>query len=205
MRDRLAAALSAYTPQRLDERGDAPPDVKAAAVLVLFYEHNGEPHVVFQKRTETVDAHKGQISLPGGAVDPEDPHLLHTALRETHEEIGVHPDDVEVLGQLDDLVTISNFCVTPFVGWLKRPRAEWSYSRHEVAYLLEVPFSHLANPDNHVPDRRTIRGQDFTFPAYQFRDDLIWGATARMLANLLDVCASFETVGLASTPASSVS
>jgi len=192
MRDQLRAALAAYEPQRLDERGDAAPDIKAAAVLVLFYEHNGEPHVVFQKRTETVDTHKGQISLPGGGADPEDTDLRFTALRETHEEIGVRPDHVEVLGQLDDLVTISNFCITPFVGWLTRPREEWTFSEHEVAYLLEVPFSHLLDDANHVPDRRMVKGKEFTFPAYQFGDDLIWGATARMLSNLLDVVATFE-------------
>ena len=192
MRDQLREAMAAYEPLRVDPRAHTAPEVKSAAVLVLFYERNGEPHVVFQKRTETVEAHKGQISLPGGAADPEDIDLRFTALRETHEEVGVHPDDVEILGQVDDLVTISNFVVTPFVGWLTRPHVEWSYSEHEVAYLLEVPFSHLMDETNHVLDRRMIRGTEYTFPAYQFGDDLIWGATARMLANLLDIIARFR-------------
>jgi 8-oxo-dGTP pyrophosphatase MutT (NUDIX family) len=189
MREQLRAALTAYEPQRLDDR-DSAPNVRPAAVLVLFYERNGEPHVVFQKRTETVEAHKGQISLPGGAADPEDTDLRFTALRETHEEVGVHPDDVDILGQLDDLLTISNFVVTPFVGWLNRPQAEWTFSEHEVAYLLEVPFSHLLDEANHVSDRRMMRGKEHTFPAYQFGDDLIWGATARMMSNLLDIFAT---------------
>lgn len=191
MREQLRTALSAYEPQRHEPLAETR-DVKPAAVLVLFYERNGEPHVVFQKRTETVDAHKGQISLPGGAADPEDIDLRFTALRETHEEVGVHPDDIEILGQLDDLVTISNFAVTPFVGWLNRPLVDWSFSEHEVAYLLEVPFSHLLDKANHVVDRRTVLGKEYTFPSYQFGDDLIWGATARMMSNLLDIVASFD-------------
>ena len=106
--------------------------------------------------------------------------------------MGVHPDDIEILGQLDDLVTISNFVVTPFVGWLNRPLVDWSFSEHEVAYLLEVPFSHLLDKANHVVDRRTVLGKEYTFPSYQFGDDLIWGATARMMSNLLDIVASFD-------------
>jgi 8-oxo-dGTP pyrophosphatase MutT (NUDIX family) len=146
---------------------------------------------VFQKRTDHVRDHKGQISFPGGATDPEDETVLHTALRETHEEIGVHPEDIEVLGQLDDMVTVSNFRVTPFVGWLKRYPYQWKFSDIEVAYLLEVPIKHLLHPDTLVPDRRLINGREYIFSSYQWREDLIWGATARMLTNFLDILAGF--------------
>ncbi|NJD67048.1 MAG: CoA pyrophosphatase [Chloroflexi bacterium] len=183
MRDDLRRLLAAYVPQA--QRPDPLPP--PAGVLVLLHERPGGPHVIFQKRTESVRDHKGQISFPGGAMDPGDPHVLHTALRETHEEIGVDPGHVDVLGQLDDMVTVSNFLVTPYVGWLDRYPYEWHVSSHEVAYLLEVPLEHLLNPRNLIPDRRVINGREYTFQSYRFGDDLIWGATARMLGNFLDL------------------
>jgi 8-oxo-dGTP pyrophosphatase MutT (NUDIX family) len=184
MKEELRAALAAYAPQPSDD--DRP--LAPAAVLVLIYEHAGDYHVVFQKRTDQVRDHKGQISFPGGASDPGDESLLFTALRETQEEIGVRPEDVDVLGELDEMVTVSNYRVTPFVGWLSHYPYEWQFSDEEVAYLLEVPLSHLLNPATLVPDRRTINGRDYVFASYEFGEDLIWGATARMLGNFLDIC-----------------
>ena len=184
MREQLRKTLAGYEPQGI-ERDDS---LWPAAVLVLVYEHNGRHHVVFQKRTDRVDAHKGQISFPGGGQDPEDKgDLVRTAVRETHEEIGVHPDHIDILGQLDDIKTISNFAVTPYVGWLSHYPYEWTFSDDEVAYLLEVPVDHLRHPDTYVPDRRLVNGVHREMPAYQWKDDLIWGATARMLTNFLDL------------------
>ncbi len=188
MKGALRAALAAYGPQSIEVE----PGRALAAVLLLLYEHEGRTHVIFQKRTEHVDTHKGQISFPGGMADPGDRDLVFTALRETHEEIGVRPSDVEVLGQLDDIVTVSNFRVTPFVGWLNRYPYEWRFSDAEVAYLLEVGLDHLRDPGTLVPDRRVANGREHVFPSYRFRDDLIWGATARMLANFLDVLATVD-------------
>jgi 8-oxo-dGTP pyrophosphatase MutT (NUDIX family) len=183
MKEILRGALERYEPTVI-----APgPHHWEAAVLVLLYEHDGTPHVVFQKRTETVEAHKGQISFPGGGADPGDTDLEMTALRETHEEIGVDPRDIDVLGRLDDMVTVSNFRVTPYVGWLGRYPYTWRFSEHEVAYLLEVPVPHLLDPTNLVPDRRQVNGQWYVLPSFRFANDLIWGATARMLANFLDI------------------
>jgi 8-oxo-dGTP pyrophosphatase MutT (NUDIX family) len=184
MKELLRAALSEYVPEPLDTDLVVPP----AAVLVLLYEHKEEIHVVFQKRTESMRDHKGQISFPGGAADPEDRDLLDTALRETHEEIGVPRHDIDVLGRLDDMITVSNFRVTPYVGWLARYPYEWRFSDEEVAYLLEVPLRHLLDPATLIPDRRFINGRDYVFQSYQWGDDLIWGATARMLTNFLDIC-----------------
>jgi 8-oxo-dGTP pyrophosphatase MutT (NUDIX family) len=183
MRDDLRRLLAAYVPQTQQPDPLPPP----AGVLLLLHERPGGPHIIFQKRTESVRDHKGQVSFPGGAMDPGDPHVLHTALRETHEEIGVDPVHVDVLGQLDDMVTVSNFLVTPYVGWLDRYPYEWRFSSEEVAYLLEVPLEHLLDPRNLIPDRRVINGRDHTFQSYQYGDDLIWGATARMLGNFLDI------------------
>ena len=186
MKDALKAALATYSPQLIDHD----PGVPGAGVLLLLHAHPDGPNIVFQKRTESVRDHKGQISFPGGGTDLEDANALATALRETHEEIGVAPADIEVLGQLDDMVTVSNFRVTPFVGWLSRYPYEWRFSDNEVAYLLEVPLAHLLEPSTLVPDRRLINGREYVFSSYQWGDDLIWGATARMLTNFLDVCAA---------------
>ena len=183
MKDALRDALARYAPQEIEHDGIA----YLAAVLILIYEHEGRHYVVFQKRTNKVDAHKGEISFPGGGRDPEDADLIATALRETHEEIGAHPSDIEILGRLDDMVTRSNFLVTPYVGWLARYPYEWVFSADEVAYLLEVPIDHLQHPDTLIADRRMVNGTEFVMPSYQFGDELIWGATARMLTNFLDL------------------
>lgn len=188
MRDDLRRLLQAYQPASLDPDRPLPP----AGVLILLHERPGGPHIIFQKRTDSVRDHKGQVSFPGGVMDPGDPDIRFTALRETHEEIGVHPDHVEVLGQLDEMATISNFRVTPFVGWLDRYPYPWRFSTDEVAYLLEVPLKHLLDPANIVPDRRIINGRAYTFQSYQFGNDLIWGATARMLGNFLDLLRALE-------------
>ncbi|HXU24095.1 MAG TPA: CoA pyrophosphatase [Tepidiformaceae bacterium] len=185
-KEQLRETLAAYQPSS----ADAGPGVVPAAVLVLLHDHDGDLHIVFQKRTDKVHDHKGQISFPGGASDPEDMSLAETALRETHEEIGVLPEDVDILGQLDEMVTVSNYVVTPFVGWVARYPYEWRFSDEEVAYLLEVPVSHLLEPGTLIPDRRFINGREYEFQSYKFGDDLIWGATARMLGNFLDVAAS---------------
>lgn len=182
-RERIRSRLATYVPQTIDEQDGR----WNAAVLVLVYEHEGVPHIVFQKRTTKVEAHKGQISFPGGGADPEDPDLVFTALRETHEEIGVEPAHIEVLGRLDDMITVSNFRVTPYVGWLSHYPYGWTFSEHEVDYLLEVPVPHLRDPRNAIPDRRVVQGEVRTAYAYQWGDDLIWGATAGMLTRFLDL------------------
>jgi 8-oxo-dGTP pyrophosphatase MutT (NUDIX family) len=185
-RDQVRQLLAQYQP----ESYAAVEPGRRAAVLMLLYERSEGIHIVFQKRTETVDDHKGQVSLPGGSMDPEDDSLASTALRETFEEIGVQPVDVELLGQLDELRTSTNYRITPFVGWLKRYPYEWRFSEHEVAYLMEVPLHYLMDPQTMIPDRRIMNGKTYAFPSYQFGDDLIWGATARMVANFLDICAA---------------
>jgi 8-oxo-dGTP pyrophosphatase MutT (NUDIX family) len=185
VKESLRRALAGYQPEPIEVE----PEFPLAAVLVLVYEHDGRHYVVLQKRSEHVRDHKGQVSFPGGGMDPGDTDLMYTAIRETHEEIGVLPSDVDILGQLDDIVTISNFRVTPFVGWLARYPYSWRFSDPEVAYLLEVPLDHLLDPRTLIPDRRIIRGREVVLQSYQWGDDLIWGATARMLANFLDIVA----------------
>ena len=183
-RDQLRAVLARYEAQDVADHDGLWP----AGVLVLVHDHAGEPHIVFQKRTDRVDAHKGQVSFPGGGHDPGDTGSAFTALRETHEEIGVAPAHVEILGRLDQVRTISNFVVTPVVGWLDRFPYEWRLSHDEVAYLIEVPLAHLLDPATFVPDVRVIDGHEVVVPSYRFGGELIWGATGRMVANVLDLC-----------------
>jgi 8-oxo-dGTP pyrophosphatase MutT (NUDIX family) len=188
MKEPLRHALSRYSP--LTVVADEP--LWPAAVVALIYEHESRPHLVFQKRTSHVETHKGQISFPGGGRDETDPDLVFTALRETHEEIGVSPEDIEILGELDHIKTISGFHVTPYVGWMRRFPYTWTFSEAEVEYLLEVPLDHLLDPENFVPDRRVVDGVEHIMPSYRFGDDLIWGATGRMVSNLLEIWGGIE-------------
>ena len=173
--------LSTYEPQRLSQDGTIP-----AAVLLLLYERKGEPCILLTRRTHEVEHHKGETSFPGGACDPEDCDLLTTALRETEEEIGVRPGDVRVLGQLDDIVTITDFAVTPFVGVLSSPSYPFVINTQEVAELVEVPLRHLMDERNLEQSMRELRGRLLPILTYRYGDHRIWGATARILKNFFD-------------------
>lgn len=154
-----------------------------AAVLVLLERGPGY-RVVFTKRTDQVDTHKGEVSFAGGMRDARDADARATALRETYEELAVDPDDVAVLGELDPLVTVTGFRVTPVVGIV-----DGDYPYHpnpaEVERVLRVPMSHLRNPDHWFDDLRTWRGQVHHLRSCRFGADIIWGATSRMLQNFL--------------------
>jgi 8-oxo-dGTP pyrophosphatase MutT (NUDIX family) len=142
------------------------------------------------ERTTTVATHRGQISLPGGAWEPGDTTLQDTALRETHEELGVPPDAVEVVAELaPEYVAVSGFLVTPFIG---RTAAVPIFhpDPREVARVIEVPLAVLRDPANY---REVERGTFITrSPVYQHGTDEIWGATARMLVRILQHTAVVE-------------
>ncbi len=182
LREHLRDVLAAYEPGRSDRH-----DAKPAAVLLLLYERDDGIHLLFQERSHQVEHHKGQISFPGGARDEGDEDAAFTALRETHEEVGVLPTDVDLLGELDEIWTISDFRVRPFVGWLREWPYPFRFAPREVASLLEVPLDHLADPATLVDDVREIDGRRVVLPAYHWGEHRIWGATARILTNFLDV------------------
>lgn len=163
------------------------PDLTLSAVLVPIYEKAGECHILFTKRTDSVENHKGQISFPGGRKDDDDDDLLTTALRESFEEIGLHPEAVEVLGTLDEQRTISSkFRICPFVAAIPYPY-EFILCCEEVGELIEVPVSALLDESNFWEDVVTIDGITDTAYFYRYGDQVIWGATARILKQFIDM------------------
>lgn len=156
---------------------------RPAAVLFLLYPRANALTTVFTVRQTGLSSHSGQISLPGGRFEPADETLWRTALRETHEEIGVPPEHVEPLVALEpEYVAVSGFRVAPFIGRARRV-LEFRADPREVAGVLEVPLRVLLDPANY---REELRG---TFirqsPIYQYGEHEIWGATARMLQRIL--------------------
>jgi len=181
--ERIGRALAEYAPRHVDD-----PTATPAAVLILVYERDGEAHMLFTKRTDQVEHHKGQISFPGGASDEEDDCLMTTALRETYEEIGVRPEHVDILGQLDEMVTISDFRVTPFVGILAFAQ-EYPFvvNEQEVAQVVQVPLAYLLDEGNMELELRQHEGREVLVPAFSYDGHRIWGATARMLHQLIEL------------------
>jgi len=162
------------------------PPFARAAVLVPLFKKGGDCHIIFTKRTDTVRYHKGEISFPGGVYDEGDLELKRTALREAFEEIGLKENDVQIIGVLDDIVTITQFIVTPFIGLLPYPYP-FKLSSIEIAELIEVPMAALLDEDC-FSEREIIRGtgKEVVY-AYQYENHIIWGATARILKQFLDL------------------
>ena len=157
-----------------------------AAVLLALYPADGGLNIVLQKRSEQVEHHKGEISFPGGTVDPDDESRLSTALREAHEEMGIDPCDVEVIGRLDDTPTISDFMISTFVGVIP-PQYTFSPARAEVAEVLEVPLSHLRDPTSLRFETRLRDDKPVTLPTFVYHGHVIFGATARILDQFLEL------------------
>jgi 8-oxo-dGTP pyrophosphatase MutT (NUDIX family) len=155
-----------------------------AGVLVPLYVENGELHAVFTKRREDLRRHPGEISFPGGRYDEGESDLRATALREAEEEIGLPRDAVEIVGALQPTPTIATgYAVYPFVG-LIAPGRTWTLSAREVAEVLELRLSDLVA--GYGRRRLVRRGLPIRTDTYLVDDNLIWGATARILADLLD-------------------
>lgn len=160
-----------------------------AAVLVPIFEKEGNGHILFTKRTDQVKRHKGEISFPGGMVDKEDLDLKGTALREAFEEIGLREEDVEILGTLDDIITVTEFIVTPYIGVFPYPYP-FKVSSVEISEMIEVPISHLLDKGCFSEREIERMGRKELVYSYQFKNHIIWGATARILKQFLDLISS---------------
>jgi 8-oxo-dGTP pyrophosphatase MutT (NUDIX family) len=176
IRDRLKS----YEPRPIES-----PRAICSGVLVPLTEHEGDMSIVLTKRAQTVRFHKGEVSFPGGMCEDHDHTTLNTALRECHEEIGVAASDVEIIGRLDDMVTISGFVITPYVGIIPFPYPFRTNPR-EVAYLIHLPFAYLMETSPAM-EQTTVAGKIHNFHAIYYRGDRIWGATCRILLQLKEL------------------
>jgi 8-oxo-dGTP pyrophosphatase MutT (NUDIX family) len=183
METRLKALLAARQKQIINA-----PERVPSAVLIPIYKDKGQYHIVFIKRTDTVKTHKGQISFPGGGRDTGDKTLRDTAIREAKEEIGLRPEDVEITGELDDVITTtSNYVVTPFVAMIPWPY-KFTMEKAEVAEIINVPIAALLDKANFKTAIETINGGIIVDSYnYHYKGNIIWGATARILYKLLEI------------------
>ncbi len=157
-----------------------------AAVFIFLYPKDGDYCVLLNKRSQQVEHHKGEISFPGGAKDEEDRDFLETALREAQEEMGINPEDVKVLGQLDDFTTRSGFSIQVYVGTIDYPY-DFKPNDFEIAEVLEVPLNVLRSPSSIRMETRWEDGQYVDVCSYAYNGHLIYGATARILQQFLSV------------------
>lgn len=163
---------------------------KQAAVLILLLPHHGNDFsVVFTQRTLHLSAHAGQVSFPGGRMETTDHDAAHAALRETHEETGLDPSSVRILGQMDSYITRSGFCVSPVIGYAEAI-PEWRPDPREVEHIFAVPLSYIAAPENLTPNDCEDKKRYYVCTYEKFR---IWGATAGMLKNFIDAIMESET------------
>jgi 8-oxo-dGTP pyrophosphatase MutT (NUDIX family) len=166
-----------------------PEPSQPAAVLILFLQIRNEWHLLFIRRTHHPrDPHGGQVSFPGGRFDASDANLESTALREAEEELGLNPGNVRILGKLPPMLTITNYLVTPFVGFIPWPYPIQPHPE-EVSRVFTIPINWLANPLSHyiltrAPEaNRPTQVEVIYFHPYD--GEILWGATARMTLNLL--------------------
>jgi len=155
-------------------------NLRASAVLIPLFCKQGQYHILLTERSEEVDFHKGQVCFPGGTREPSDSSLLQTALREAEEEIGLRAEDVEILGEFDDSLTLtSNYVISPFVAFIAHPYPLQADGR-EIKEIFSVPLSFLMDEANFKQDSY----------AYEYEGHIIWGATAGILKQFVDLLKS---------------
>lgn len=164
---------------------------KAAVLALLFPDANNNMHMVFMLRKTYAGVHSNQIGFPGGKLEPADESLKGTALRETHEEIGVHANDITVLKKLTEVyIPPSNFLVAPFLGIVSQ-RPDYELEEKEVERIIEIPLKQVLS-DDFVSTKiiTTSYATDLEVPVFQFEEEVIWGATAMMLSEIKDLLLS---------------
>jgi 8-oxo-dGTP pyrophosphatase MutT (NUDIX family) len=170
----------------IDEIEGSRPHAKKSAVLVPIFVHEGEISLIFIRRASTLRTHSGEIAFPGGKVDPEDSSPKMTALREVEEELGITPERIEVLGLLKPVFTVvSNYLITPVVGYLPQGPGTFKIQQSEVAELIIIPLQTLQDPAIFHTEQWTRAEVSRTIYFYDYGSYRIWGATGRILHALL--------------------
>ena len=193
LRSRLAAVAGGSDVVYGEEiLGDLEQPPVPAAVLVPIITHPA-PTILLTRRTSHLKKHAGQVSFPGGRIDPEDRDAETAALREAHEEVGLNPAVVEVVGRMDDYVTGTGYRITPILGLLP-PGLTYNPSPREVDAIFEFPFATLLDPDAPKRQRQHVRGQWREYWVWPHPDHFIWGATAAIMHHLAGKlrCASLK-------------
>ena len=158
---------------------------RQGAVLMLLYPGSGGLNTLLTRRTETLKSHAGQIAFPGGSRDGDE-SLAQTALRETFEEVGVQPQQIEVLGTLTTIyIPVTDYEVHPFVGWMPA-RPTFHPNAYEVAELIETPLTWLLEPATRVVETWQLYGFDVRVPFFQVNGHKVWGATAIILSEFVE-------------------
>lgn len=185
MKQRIKEILRHYHKTKIvDER------LTSSAVLIPLFYREGECHIVFAERSDEVDFHKGQICFPGGTREPCDASLLETALREANEEIALNAEDVEILGELDDNLTVtSGYVISPFVALVPYPCA-FEVDSREIKQIFSVPLSALMDKAVFREECQTFDGKTVPVYFYEYEGHVIWGATARILKGLIELLSS---------------
>lgn len=164
---------------------------RESAVLVPLVERDGDPHLLFTKRASHLAEHPGQMSFPGGGREPSDETLEATALRECHEEIGLHPGEAEIVGRLDDIETTTNYAVSPFVAHI--PDREYTPDEREVAEVVVLSVDDLTDPENYEAERRDHPEYGPVLVHFFHVDGYtVWGATGRILVDFLELALDWE-------------
>ncbi len=166
--------------------GDKKP--KIAAVMMLFYPKNNRTHLILIVRNSYEGVHSAQIAFPGGKYEFEDKNFAHTALRETHEEVGIHPNKIEIIKSFTELyIPPSNFMVHPFLG-ISKEELVFTPQPSEVANIIELPLSTFLNEAIVVDEKlSTSYADNISVPAFKIEEYIVWGATAMMLNELKEV------------------
>ncbi|GAB4339885.1 MAG: CoA pyrophosphatase [Flammeovirgaceae bacterium] len=182
----LAAQMKMSAPTR-GIHYDIPEDVKKSAVLLLLFPFEGRIRLPLIKRPDYGGVHSGQMALPGGKIEEGDISLMHTALRETHEEIGVKISPENVLGKLTDLyVPPSNSLVSPYIAFIEQ-RPTYRLAHNEVAKLIESSIEHLQHPLTFAQKEISIQQFKLKVPAFVVEEEIVWGATAMIISEFLEI------------------
>lgn len=172
--DYLRQRLDNYQPRRVSQ-----PSLPEAGVLVALTDEK-DPRVLLTLRSTQLSSHKGEVAFPGGKRDASDSDIIYTALREAEEEVFLPSNNIDVVGKLDQVVSLHGYLVTPILGVIS-PEQRFKANKDELDAIFQVPLSHFLNPPESYYERGSIR-----IPTFQYQDFRIWGLTAMMIAEMMN-------------------